>query len=370
MKRSAKGDVLIVDDTLDNLRLLSAMLSDQGYEVRSVTNGSTALIGIQNRPPDLVLLDIAMPGMTGYEVCDRLKADPQTQEIPVIFISALNEVFDKVKAFSIGGADFITKPFHTEEVLVRIEHQLELRHLQLQLQAQNDRLQQAEANLRRSLEQEQALNQRIEEMTAIEERNRIARDIHDSLGHSLVALKMQIDMALAFWDDDRERVHSALREAKQLSAEALQSVRQSISAIRSDPFQGELLEVAILNLAEELSHLTDVFPECQIDLSHPMSSQVNHIVYRIVQEGFTNICKHAEATHVHIQIQTTLDGLLLRLEDNGKGLPSQPSTGYGLRGMQERITSVGGQFEIVSKPGAGCQITAFFPRNLDLNDEQ
>jgi signal transduction histidine kinase len=364
-----KGDILIVDDTLDNLRLLSAMLSEQGYEVRSVTNGSTALIGIRTRPPDLVLLDIAMPGMTGYEVCERLKSDSQTQEIPVIFISALNEVFDKVKAFSIGGADFITKPFQAEEVLVRIEHQLELRHLQLQLQAQNQRLQQAETELRRSLAQEQALNQRIEEMTAVEERNRIARDIHDSLGHSLVALKMQIDMALAFWQEDPERVHSVLQAAKQLSCEALQAVRQSIAAIRSDPLQGDLLEGAIVNLAEEFSHLTDVSPDCQIDLSHPMSSQVHHIVYRIVQEGLTNICKHAEATSVQIRIKTTPQGLLLMLQDNGKGLQSQTSPGYGLQGMRERIATVGGQFELMSEPGAGCQISAYFPRENDLDSE-
>ena len=367
---SVKGDILIVDDTLDNLRLLSAMLSEHGYEVRSVANGAIALIGIQNRPPDLVLLDIAMPGMTGYEVCQRLKSNPETQEIPIIFISALNEVFDKVKAFSIGGADFITKPFQVEEVLVRIQHQLELRHLQLQLQAQNHRLQQAETEIRRSLEQEQALNRRIEEMTAAEERSRIARDIHDSLGHSLVALKMQIDIALAFWQEDSNRVYTALTESKQLSSEALQAVRQSIASIRSDPFQGGLLEGAIVHLAEEFHHLTEVLPECQIDLSHPMSSQINHVVYRIVQEGLTNICKHANATRVQIDLQTSPEGLLLTLQDNGKGIAcNQPKSGYGLQGMQERIAAVGGQFEMISELGAGCRITAYFPRENDINTE-
>ncbi len=122
----AKGDILIVDDTLDNLRLLSAMLTQQGYEVRSVPNGSTALMGVQAQPPDLILLDINMPVMSGYEVCQRLKANPNTREIPVIFISALNEVLDKVKAFTVGGVDFITNPLQVEEVLVRVEKQLKL----------------------------------------------------------------------------------------------------------------------------------------------------------------------------------------------------------------------------------------------------
>ncbi|NJR50623.1 MAG: response regulator [Leptolyngbyaceae cyanobacterium CSU_1_3] len=360
---SIKGDILIVDDTLENLRLLSAMLSDQGYEVRSVTNGAMALVGMQTQPPDLVLLDINMPGMNGYEVCQRLKSNPALQAIPVIFISALHEALDKVQAFSMGGVDFITKPFQIEEVLARIEHQLTLRRLQLQLQDQNCRLHQTQAELCRSLEQEKTLNQRIEEMVVIEERNRIARDIHDSLGHSLVALNIQLEAALTLWQADPDRAQSMLVEAKQLGSEALQAVRESVSAIRSDPLQGQRLEGAIVTLAEEFYHLTDVLPACQIDLSQPLPNPINHVVYRIVQEGLTNICKHAAATIVEIQIQTTDAGLSLTLRDNGRGFQSaQPVAGYGLQGMQERAEAMGGQLEIVSQPGAGCQINAHFPR--------
>ncbi|MFN6487225.1 MULTISPECIES: response regulator [unclassified Nostoc] len=363
LSQSAKGDILIVDDTLDNLRLLSAMLTEQGYEVRSVTNGSMALIGIQAQPPDLILLDINMPGMNGYEVCERLKSNPQTQEIPVIFISALNEVFDKVKAFSVGGVDFINKPYQIEEVLARMEHQLKLCRLQLQLQEQNRRLQETEAELRRSLDYQKALNQRIEEMVAFEERNRIARDIHDSLGHSLVALNVQMETALTLWEVDPNRARSFLLEAKKLGSEALQEVRESVSAIRSDPLHGQLLEGAIANLAEDFYHLTDVLPYCKIDLSQPLSDSVNHVVYRIIQEGLTNIYKHANATAVQIRIQTTAAGLSLILQDNGKGFQSdQAVAGYGLQGMRERTATVNAQLEIVSKPGAGCRIVANFPR--------
>jgi two-component system, sensor histidine kinase and response regulator len=362
--QSVKGDILIVDDTLDNLRLLSAMLTEQGYEVRSVTNGSMALIGIQAQPPDLILLDINMPGMNGYEVCQSLKSNPQTQEIPVIFISALNEVFDKVKAFAVGGVDFINKPFQIEEVLARMEHQLKLCRLQLQLQEQNRRLQETEAELRRSLNHQKALNQRIEEMVALEERNRIARDIHDSLGHSLVALNVQMETVLTLWEVDPNRARSFLLEAKKLGSEALQEVRESVSAIRSDPLHGQLLESAIANLAEEFYHLTDVLPYCKIDLSQPLSDSVNHVVYRIIQEGLTNIYKHANATAVQIKIQTTVAGLSLILQDNGKGFQSdQAVAGYGLQGMRERTATVNAQLEIVSKPGAGCRIVANFPRD-------
>lgn len=136
-----KADILVIDDTPDNLTLLAAMLTDQGYKVRSVTKGATGLRGAQAMPPDLILLDINMPQMNGYEVCEQLKADDRTREIPVIFISALEDVLDKVKAFSIGAVDYITKPFQVEEVLARIEIHLTLRRLQQQLQTQNARLQ-------------------------------------------------------------------------------------------------------------------------------------------------------------------------------------------------------------------------------------
>jgi len=131
---ATKGDILIVDDTVENLRFLAATLTERGYEVRSAISGSLALMGAQAAPPDLILLDIKMPDMSGYEVCQRLKTLEQTCEIPVIFISALNEALDKVKAFSVGGADYITKPFQMEEVLVRVENQLMLRRLNQELE--------------------------------------------------------------------------------------------------------------------------------------------------------------------------------------------------------------------------------------------
>ncbi|UBF28278.1 response regulator [Kovacikia minuta CCNUW1] len=137
-----KADILVIDDTPDNLNLLSTMLTQQGYKVRSVTKGATGLRGAQAAPPDLILLDVNMPQMNGYEVCQQLKADDRTHDIPVIFISALEDVLDKVKAFAVGGVDYITKPFQVQEVLARIDSHLTICRLQKQLQAQNARLQQ------------------------------------------------------------------------------------------------------------------------------------------------------------------------------------------------------------------------------------
>ena len=110
------ANILIVDDVAANLQVLAGMLEDRGYLTRPVTSGKMALQAAQNDPPDLVLLDITMPGTDGYEVCARLKADEKLKDIPVIFISALHETLDKVKGFGLGAADYVTKPFQFEEV--------------------------------------------------------------------------------------------------------------------------------------------------------------------------------------------------------------------------------------------------------------
>jgi sigma-B regulation protein RsbU (phosphoserine phosphatase) len=135
-------DVLIVDDAPANLRLLSQMLSERGYGVRAVTSGSRALASVRAIPPDLILLDVKMPEMNGYEVCEHLKADAETRDIPIIFISALDATQDKVKAFTVGGVDYVTKPFQLEEVLARVETHLALRKLQKQLQDANKKMKQ------------------------------------------------------------------------------------------------------------------------------------------------------------------------------------------------------------------------------------
>ncbi len=139
----SRPDILIVDDIPDNIRLLASILVERGYYVRKAINGQMALTAAQAVPPDLILLDINMPEMNGYEVCQKLKENLQTSSIPVIFLTALDDVIDKVQAFQVGGVDFITKPFYFEEVCIRIQTQLTIRNLQLQLQAQNVKLQQA-----------------------------------------------------------------------------------------------------------------------------------------------------------------------------------------------------------------------------------
>lgn len=145
-----KGNILIVDDILENLQLLSDALIKLGYTVRSVTSGRMALKTVKVKRPDVILLDVKMPEMDGYQVCRTLKADADFSHIPVIFISALDEVFDKVTAFESGAIDYITKPFQIEEVLVRLENQLTIQRQQLLLEQENIKRREAEEVLYQS----------------------------------------------------------------------------------------------------------------------------------------------------------------------------------------------------------------------------
>jgi adenylate cyclase len=198
------GSILIVEDNLHNLTLLERILLRSGYKVRLATSGQLAIECVELTQPDLILLDIMMPGMDGYEVCRRLKASDRTRGIPIIFLSALVEVADKVKAFSVGGVDYITKPFEPVEVVARVENQLRLRELELQLRDKNTMLQrevafreQVEVETRLLLETTKLQKEQIEELLL----NILPKPIADRLqeGQSLIADSFS-DVSVLFAD--------------------------------------------------------------------------------------------------------------------------------------------------------------------------
>ena len=179
------GDILIVDDALPNLRLLSRMLTDNNYQVRGISNSAIVTTVVNADPPDLILLDINMPGQNGYEICRLLKADANTQEIPVIFISALDDVLDKVQAFSVGGVDYITKPFQVEEVLARVKTHLTICTLQKQLKAQVTDLQLMTENLVLANEKLQASNAELNAFA-----HTVAHDLKNPLASTLLSMDL------------------------------------------------------------------------------------------------------------------------------------------------------------------------------------
>ena len=155
----AEGGVLVVEDEVASAQLLSYILGSGGHQVHVAHDGVAALEMAQRIRPDLILLDVMMPGLNGFQVCERLKADGATRDIPVLFLSALAEVDDKIRAFTLGATDYITKPFHAREVLARVATHLSLRRLQRQLEQANNALEQQNAELQtRNVELQQALH--------------------------------------------------------------------------------------------------------------------------------------------------------------------------------------------------------------------
>lgn len=176
-----KGDILIVDDTPANLRLLSQLLAEAGHYVRAVTSGVRALAAVFANPPDLILLDVSMPEMNGYEVCEQLKTNVRTQHIPIIFISALNSTEDKLKAFTAGGVDYITKPFQVREVMARVTTHLVLTSLQVQLAHANEELAGQLETLSHNNYELTARNQELDAFS-----HTVAHDLKSPLNHFTV----------------------------------------------------------------------------------------------------------------------------------------------------------------------------------------
>lgn len=198
LKSPSKTTILIVDDTPDNLRLLTRILEAQNYLVRKALNGRIALQGIYRDLPDLILLDITMPEINGFEVCQQLKASEETAHIPIIFISALDQVQDKVRAFEMGGQDYITKPFQAMEVLMRVRNQLLIQQQQQQLIQQTKRLEQ-EIQERHKAEAEVQRLSLTDEMTGLYNRRGFFLLAEQ---HLKMAQRSQLSCCLLFADLD------------------------------------------------------------------------------------------------------------------------------------------------------------------------
>lgn len=203
---------------------------------------------------------------------------------------------------------------------------------------------------------------RIEDQATLQERNRIAREIHDGLGHTLAAQTIQINNALLYWQTDPEKLLLFLNQAKKLGAEALLEVRRSLLVLRSTPLQGQTLDVAIHRLLTEFQHNTGIQPSCQVQIPGHLPTDVNTTLYRILQESLTNIYKHAQASEVAVQLEQDSEMLHLSIYDNGQGFnPLQNTTGFGLQGLRERAAALGGNLKLSSQPGNGCSVDVFLP---------
>ena len=362
----AAASVLVVDDTLQNLELLSEMLKARGYRVRPVPSGDLALQAAKNNPPDLVLLDIHMPDMDGYEVCERLKADEKLQDIPVLFISGLSEVTDKVRAFRVGGADYITKPFQFEEVEARVATHLELRRQRRQLEASYEQLQQLEG-LRDDLT------------------HMIVHDLRTPLTNIIGNLETLQDA-----DYDRELTREFVPAAAEAGRTLLGMVNDLLDISKLEAGQ-MVLDIATFPVAEVVeAGLASVRGlaeqkglELTVDVSPPgliLSADEDNI-RRAITNLLGNAVKFTREGSVRVHAQRESGTVFISVTDTGEGLPEadrerifekfsqvgtrsagrKMSTGLGLTFVKLSVEAHGGRAWVESELGHGSAFCISLP---------
>ena len=364
----SKTDILIVDDTPDNLRILSAVLERKGGSVRKALNGIVALKSCDKQLPDLILLDIRMPDMDGYEVCRCLKSNPKTAEIPIIFISVSDSTFDKVQAFQEGGADYITKPFQSEEVMARIAYQLMIQQQQQQLAAQNAQLQQLNSELKRS-------NEDLESFAYVA--------AHD-LTSPIQTIVSTADLAAYHYEDClgskgqkyiENIIESALR-MKQMMDSLLDysKVGMNNSSFKLTPCE-TTLKAALANLQEEIAISGATINHSELPTVMADSPQLICIFQNLISNGI-KFCKPEILPVINISARVFQENHWeIRVQDNGIGIAPEhfhrlfqmfqrlntnhhyPGSGIGMALCKKIVERHGGQIWVESQVDIG---TSFY----------
>ncbi len=403
-----KATILVVDDTHLNLRFLSGILGEKGYEVRSVSDGAVALSSVQADPPDLILLDIMMPVISGYEVCEKLKADELTRDIPVIFISALNEVTDKVKGFSLGGVDYITKPFQIDEVLARVKTHLDLRNLQKKLQEKASELHRAkktieaanrtlEERVRKELEKRRKQQELLIHKSKLESLGTLAAGIAHEINQPLSGIAMGVENIFLKVTNNKIN-NDYLKKECQLLFEDVSRIKHIIDHIRIFSREQQSVFFENININEVVENamlmLRTQYESHNIILSLDLDEKVGVTVgnkYKLEQviinllsnskdaleEKGDMLNKVFEKKEIKIKTIGHSDGICLEIEDNGKGIDQEnmekmfepffttkdpdKGTGLGLSISYGIIKEMKGEISVQSKVGEYTKITVSLP---------
>jgi len=364
------ADILIVDDTPANLQLLSGMLRERGYKVRPAPNGETALRAAHATPPDLILLDITMPGMDGYEVCRRLKADVRLRDIPVLFISALHETEDKVRAFHAGGLDYVSKPFQLEELEARVHTHLELRRHRLELEDNYARL--------RELEQ---LRDSLTHMVA-----------HD-MKSPLLAVQLSLDvLRFSLPRDDAgttevlETARASLNAVVQMIAQMIDVSRMESGSLALERTDTDLAELAAEMLAKHgpLAGARSLLRDAPAPVVTPADAD---LIRRVLANLIGNAIKFTRSDGlVRVSVRDDDSAARIEVRDDGPGIEPELharifekfgqvrddkahlGTGLGLTFCKMAIEAHGGAIGVESTPGSGSTFWFTLPRQGAVSD--
>jgi len=363
IETETRGDILVVDDTPANLWLLHNLLKEQGYKVRPATNGQQALRAVRAMTPDLILLDIMMPNMDGFEVCKRLKADERTRDVSVIFISALNDVFDKVTAFSIGGLDYITKPFEVEEVLARVHTHLSLRKARLLLAEQNKQLHQQ--------------NQELDAFART-----VAHDLKNPLGVITGFTDMMRDYGPALTDEELAIISQNAGQAARKATNIIEALLL-LAGVRKQKVVLEPINMATV-LKQVQQRIKPMLAEYRGTLSLPNSwpTVLGYVpwVEEIWMNYLSNGLKYGgQPPHLELGFTPTEDGMVqFWVQDNGTGLSPEAQSqlfteftrlnalqieghGLGLSIVKRIIDKLHGQVGVESQIGQGSRFYFTLP---------
>jgi len=322
------GNVVIVDDNPNNLEVLGGILQAAGYKVRPALSGALALRAIAAQPPDLVLLDVRMPDMDGYETCRQLKASPAHADIPVIFISALNAIEDKLSAFHAGGVDYLIKPFQPEEVLARARTHIDLARTRRSLHESNQHLQ--------ALMDEMVLTEKLRALGALAAG--ISHELNTPIGNAMLAASTMTETLDALREHP-EQANEAIRtchDCAQLVMRSLERANQLIGTMKEmtvdrdserrrafdlQQLLGDFCKaMAIVYRQTPYTIVSDIPPGVMLDTyPGPLEQLLGNLVQNSVIHGFDG----APAGTVRIRLQhQDAEGVTVTVHDNGKGIPA------------------------------------------------